>query len=112
MLTKSIALRAGNAATCTSCGANLDPKRGSRRQRFCSDACRQSAFRAKKWVEQYGIPEALRSVQNNSVVSRPCKGDFVDRPSPLNILGGYRWHDSVPVDRAVLTKIICAELGP
>jgi predicted nucleic acid-binding Zn ribbon protein len=41
--------RVGNGVHCLVCSAALDPKRGSRRQRFCSNACRQSAFRSKKW---------------------------------------------------------------
>jgi hypothetical protein len=44
--------RAGNAISCATCGKQLCPKRGSRRMRFCGVACRQSAFRAKKWTSR------------------------------------------------------------
>jgi hypothetical protein len=30
---------------------------------------------------------------------------------PLNVLGGYRWSDAIPVDRNVLRKVVRAELG-
>ena len=45
--------RAGNDLSCATCGKRLSPKRGSRRMRFCGVACRQSAFRAKKWASRY-----------------------------------------------------------
>jgi hypothetical protein len=35
----------GNAAACERCGKPLHPKPGSRRQRFCNDACRQAHHR-------------------------------------------------------------------
>jgi len=30
---------------------------------------------------------------------------------PLNILGGHRWSNAIPVDRDVLRKVVRAELG-
>ena len=57
--------RAGNEVSCAQCGKRLRPKRGSRRMRFCCDACRQSSFRAKKWASRYEGPQPLRSIQNN-----------------------------------------------
>ena len=71
--------RAGNDISCATCGKRLRPKRGSRRMRFCGVACRQSAFRAKKWASRYQGPEPLRSVGNTHVGSMACKGDFGDR---------------------------------
>jgi hypothetical protein len=39
---------AGNAVSCEHCGRPLQPKSGSRRQRFCSDACRQAEHRLRE----------------------------------------------------------------
>jgi hypothetical protein len=70
-----------------------------------------------KPVERAILPTATphqaipRSVENRPLASTACKGDFADRPLPLNILGGYRWPDSVAVDRKVLANIIRAEIG-
>jgi hypothetical protein len=83
----------GNAFCCAYCGRPLRPKRGSRRQRFCSKAHRQASFRVRKWSAQSGISDpdsrlvvtpgypgarALRSVENPPVVSGPCKADLAD----------------------------------
>ncbi len=40
--------RAGNAFRCEHCSRPLQPKPGSRRQRFCDAACRQAAHRLKE----------------------------------------------------------------
>ena len=99
--------RAGNGTTCADCKKPLRPKRGSRRMRFCSDACRQSAFRAKKWSRRYEAPKALRSVQNSSAGSRACNGNFGDRGSgirgPLDVIrrelfDGLIWRPAVSPD--------------
>ena len=68
--------RAGNEMNCANCGKPLCPKRGSRRMRFCSVGCRQSAFRAKKWASRYEGPQPLRSIQNNAIASMACNGHF------------------------------------
>jgi hypothetical protein len=31
---------------------------------------------------------------------------------PLNLLGGYRWPDSSPIDRKTLANILRCEIGP
>ena len=46
-LLKQGAQRAGNAVACERCGKALTPKRGSRRQRYCSDDCKQAARKAR-----------------------------------------------------------------
>jgi hypothetical protein len=75
--------RAGNGTSCAACGRRLHPRRGSRRMRFCSGGCRQSAFRAKKWASRYEGPDPLRPVQNNAVASMGCSGHFRDRASGI-----------------------------
>ena len=76
--------RAGNDLSCATCGKRLSPKRGSRRMRFCGVACRQSAFRAKKWASRYRGPGPLRSVQDTPAESRTCNGNFGDRGSGIH----------------------------
>ena len=66
--------RAGNGITCANCD--------SRRMRFCCDACRQSAFRTKKWASRYEGLEPLRSVRNTPE-STDWNGNFGDRASRI-----------------------------
>ena len=75
--------RAGNGITCANCKKPLRPKRGSRRMRFCSVACRQSAFRARKWTSRYEGPLPLRSVRKTTTRSRTWNGDLGDRGSGI-----------------------------
>jgi hypothetical protein len=75
--------RAGNDVNCANCGERLCPKRASRRMRFCGVACRQSAFRAKKWASRYDGPDPLRSVQNKCAGSIACNGHFGVRASRI-----------------------------
>jgi hypothetical protein len=104
--------RAGNGVHCLVCSAPLDPKRGSRRQRYCSNACRQSAFRTKKWTRRYETPDPLRSVRNNGVASTACKAGFGDR-APLELLGGgYRWPGAArPEIVGIVHDVIEREIG-
>lgn len=81
---KPVALHHGNRTTCEKCGRVLAPKRGSRRQRFCSDACKFKAFRSKKWADRYQIPDPQRSVQNSSTKANGCNGTLADRGCALN----------------------------
>jgi hypothetical protein len=55
--------RAGNDLSCATCGKRLSPKWGSRRMRFCGVACRQSAFRAKKWSLTEGVTISSKFVR-------------------------------------------------
>jgi hypothetical protein len=93
--------RAGNAFACENCGKALRPKRGSRRQRFCCEACRKSVFRAYRSAARYDgagpgrsaesaagalksvprcqTPGPSRSVQNNANNSKAYNGHFRDR---------------------------------
>ena len=75
--------RAGNDQSCANCGKRLYPKRGSRRMRFCSVACRQSALRARKWASRYEGREPLRSTQNKAIASMACNGHFRHRASGI-----------------------------
>jgi hypothetical protein len=99
--------RAGNDISCATCGKRLCPKRGSRRMRFCGVACRQSAFRAKKWASRYEGPGPLRSVQKTPAGSMTCNGNFGDRGSSLRaprrviqreLFDGLTWRPTVSPD--------------
>jgi hypothetical protein len=75
--------RAGNSVVCVVCGAPLHPKRGSRRQLYCSYRCRDEARRARNFellaVTRRGRPLIPRSVENNGIGSMACKAEFRDR---------------------------------
>jgi hypothetical protein len=106
--------RNGNTAACATCRKAIEPKRGSRRQKYCTGACKMKAARAKKWAKRYEIPDPLRSVQNIKAISTSCKGDFGGRAfptkAPLNLLGGYSWSDATSVDPKVIAKVLRTEL--
>jgi len=57
---------AGNAIICSKCGAQLNPKRGSRRQLYCSYRCRPRAViqievvAGWKWLEVISL-DAVRT---------------------------------------------------
>jgi hypothetical protein len=112
---RSLYSRNGNALACATCRKAIEPKRGSRRQRYCTDACKMTAARAKKWAKRYEIPDPLRSVKNIKAISTSCKGDFRGRAfpakAPLNLIGGYSWSDAISVDPKLITKILRTEIG-
>jgi hypothetical protein len=107
--------RNGNALACAACGKAIMPKLGSRRQKYCTGACKFKAFRSKKWANRYQTPDPQRSVENNATKSIPCKGEFGGRAfptkAPLNLLGGYVWSDAISVDPKLITKILITEIG-
>jgi hypothetical protein len=107
--------RNGNALACATCGKAIVPKQGSRRQKYCTGACKFKAFRSKKWVNRYQTPDSQRSVENIKAISTSCKGDFGGRAfptkAPLNLIGGYSWPDAIPVDPKLITKILRTEIG-
>jgi hypothetical protein len=88
---KPVVLHHGNRTMCEKCGQVLAPKRGSRRQRFCSDACKFKTFRSKKWANRYQIPDPQRSVRNSSTKPNGCKGFLSDQGSaakpPIVVIG-------------------------
>jgi hypothetical protein len=95
----------GNRIVCAGCGAVLEPRRGSRRQKFCSYTCRDAARRERNFLATgcsrradrgtgNAIPEGARycptavprSVENTPTKSTASKGDFGDRGSTFNAL--------------------------
>jgi hypothetical protein len=110
--------RAGNGTHCVACGCPLHPKRGSRRQRYCSDACRQAAFRTKKWASRYETPDPLRSVENNSHKSIGCERGFGDRASHIcgpahviesEVFGNRRWRRVTSPDGVTCEMSTCRD---
>ena len=130
--------RHGNAAVCAMCGEPLSPKRGSRRQMFCSARCRDAARRARnsaasgysrpkhetragalKNGARYPRSPVPRSVKNPPVNSIACKTDFrgrgcVDealwqRIVAAEVIGPHHWTTTVSSD-GVVSEI--AQLRP
>lgn len=103
------------AVSCRACGRRVARK--SRQQRYCGDRCRQYALRENKArtaiKNASGYPDSGRVTnplfllnRNNRLQARKSGSSL-----PLNVLGGYRWPNAVPVDREVLCKVIRAEIG-
>ena len=103
--------RAGNALVCSTCGSPLKPKRGSRRQLYCSYRCRDEARRARNFAVSAttlrGSPAIPQLVQNNCVGSTPYEGDFHGRASgifgppdviKIEIIAGRDWKSVVSLD--------------
>jgi hypothetical protein len=103
--------RAGNARCCVNCGRPINPKYGSRRQRYCSYRCRDEARRARNFAvsatTRRGSPAIPRSVENRPLASTACGGDFADRAfsisAPPNVIAteivaGRDWRSIVSPD--------------
>jgi hypothetical protein len=108
---KLVGLHHGNRITCEKCGVALAPKRGSRRQRFCSDACKFKAFRSKKWAARYRIPDPQRSVRNSAIKPNGCPGTLADRGSaakaPIVAIGrGVSVGPQPPEESAARARLI------
>lgn len=75
--------RAGNGTACLGCGKPLHPKRGSRRQRYCSYRCRDEARRTRNFAvsaaTRYPNKAIPRSVENTADQSTASKVGFGDR---------------------------------
>ena len=102
--------RNGNAATCQTCGAKIAPKRGSRRQLFCSRRCKKRAYSDLKLSAATPPADGGRSVQNSLVISKPCKAENRGRGSAISapreviraeVLSAHEWHPMTGSDGAV-----------
>ena len=101
---------------CEACGKPSD-RAGGRRRRFCSDACRMSAYRARAAFNgsQVESSVALRNAlknPNDSIGYKATKRD--PYPSrfdvPLDLLGGdRRGRGAAELDREMWEKILWLE---
>jgi hypothetical protein len=116
--------RAGNAFVCTNCGVPLNPKRGSRRQLYCSYRCRDEARRARNFAAsastRRGSPAIPRPVENNDGRSRTYRTDFRDRASHIcgprvvievEVAGRSNWAETISVD-SVRTEVAQLSRAP
>jgi hypothetical protein len=75
-----------HGSACQHCGREILPRRlrgkkVGRERVFCSNRCRQAAFRNAEFARRYPPSGSLRNDQKDSIVSNTCKGGFADRPS-------------------------------
>src|SRR6516165_5325747 len=77
---QALPLRAGNTTRCLVCGSAINPRRASRRQKYCSYHCRDEARRARNFAAsgatRRGSQAIPRSVENQPLVSASCEGGF------------------------------------
>jgi hypothetical protein len=110
-----ISRRNGNAICCVMCGKPITSKRGSRRQRYCNDACKFKAFRSKKWADRYQIPDPQRSAAKDATKTTACRVHFGGRAyqikPPQNLVGGFSWPGAIAVETALVTCILSTEIG-
>jgi hypothetical protein len=67
-------------AECDHCGEEIrSTKRSGRKASYCSRACKQAAFRARKWAGRYGTPDPLRNASKTHVFSSTSTGVFRGR---------------------------------
>jgi hypothetical protein len=110
--------RRGVQLQCEACSKPFG-KRGGRRKRFCSDACRKVAERVK---EAACCSQAQCSVASGNDLISPssstgCNAKTPDPyPSrlsvPVDVLGrGHRWPGAKPIDRKTWANIVHREIG-
>jgi endogenous inhibitor of DNA gyrase (YacG/DUF329 family) len=101
--------------TCAACGRRVTRK--ARQQLYCSDRCRQYALRENKartaiknasgYQDRGPVTNPHFLSNKNNELQGPKSGSSI----PLNVLGGHRWSNAIPVDRDLLRKVVRAELG-
>jgi hypothetical protein len=96
---------------CQACGRRVARK--SRQQRYCSDRCRDYE-KGQRRVRKSFLSTDTRASPNPLFLSNKnneLRGAKSGSSTPLNVLGGYRWPEAIPIDRDVLRKVIRAEVG-
>jgi hypothetical protein len=100
---------------CSACGRRVARK--ARQQRYCSDRCRDFARRENKARTAIKNPVAVVDTRQptkspkTSSENNKLQGAKSASTLPLNLLGGYRWSNSITIDSELLRKIIIAEIG-
>ena len=101
--------------SCPMCGRRVD--RRMRKQRFCSQRCRQKAHYADN--VRTGVFSGTLG-RDAALPTRPpkkaCDVNALQEAKPgsslpLNLLGGYRWPAATTVNLVVVRAIIRAEIG-
>ena len=105
----------GSRASCAWCGNFFRLQRLA--QRFCSPKCQKTGRRAEL---------AAGAMRSRTSTTTTAVGGFcpentrqingLQRPQPrsslpLNLLGGHRWDDTLPIEQAILPAILHAEIG-
>jgi hypothetical protein len=109
---RGVARRNGNASTCEACGAPLRPKRGSRRQKYCSYRCRDEARRGRNFANSGQTPKQSHDQFKISQQSQGPPKAISEVEGPLEIVGhGHRWPRTPQSDARRISNAIEAELG-
>jgi hypothetical protein len=117
--TATARIRNGNASHCKACGVPLEPKRGSRRQRYCDYECRDRARRDRNFAGSGATRNSLaypsqaipRSVEISPAISTNCNSEKAGRAFPINLVGGHRWPGPPRVDGELRRMVVETELG-
>jgi endogenous inhibitor of DNA gyrase (YacG/DUF329 family) len=96
---------------CAACGRRVARK--SRHHKFCSDRCREWAKGQKRVRKSFLGEDTGASPQppKTSNGNNKLQGTISGSNPPLNVLGGYRWSNSVAIEPDLLRKIVIAEIG-
>jgi hypothetical protein len=102
-------------ALCENCGGKIARKRDGRIRRYCSDRCRQQAFRYAKMPGMRNTFRPLRNAPNNPSSSRASEGHFGHRgycfKAPRDLLGHACFQFAGPrLDPALVRAIADREI--
>jgi hypothetical protein len=96
---------------CGACGRRVARK--SRQQRYCSDRCREydkGQRRVRKpllALDTRMSPNPLFLSNKNNNLRGAKSGSSI----PLNVLGGHRWPNALPVESEVLRRVVRAQIA-
>ena len=100
----------GNAHTCSTCGATIVAKRGSRRQQHCSAKCRDAARRARNFKKigrarypSSGVPRSAKNSLSSSKASKPSLANQPIRVSrrrliEIEVIAPQEWKAVTSID--------------
>src|SRR5262249_33664342 len=98
------------AVNCQACGRRVARK--SRQQRYCSDRCRDYE-KGQRRVRKSFLSTDTRASPNPLFLlnqNNELRGAKSESSIPLNVLGGYRWPNSIAVDGGLLRKVVRTEI--
>ena len=103
----------GNAPSCSTCGAAIVAKRGSRRQRYCSPKCRDAARRERNFQKiglarypRSGVPRSTKKSRSASEASTAGLADQRNRVSrrrliEIEVIAPHEWKSATSTDSVV-----------